>query len=171
MNLQDTFNEIVKNEPWNEVSVFFDDYELFEEIPLVSRYKKTSILIRKLQITDITDILVNAAFFTLNSAMLYALKKNICTESRFLALSFTDFNLSNPEEPPIPHFFIHARESRASFLKRLHSHNVQKNSPEMNTIKEAFKKCHLDSIFSFYESRFFDEACNEDLVRVFAVLR
>ncbi|ATP50759.1 hypothetical protein GIB19_27655 [Pseudomonas sp. ITEM 17296] len=126
MNLQDTFNEIVKNEPWNEVSVFFDDYELFEEIPLVSRYKKTSILIRKLKITDITDILVNAAFFTLNSAMLYALKNNICTESRFLALSFTDFNLSNPEESPIPHFFIHARESRASFLKRLHSHNVQK---------------------------------------------
>ncbi|WP_371915961.1 Imm15 family immunity protein [Pseudomonas sp. B19(2017)] len=171
MNIQSTFKEITQNEPWNEISTFFDEYESFEEIPLVSRYKKISKLTREFQTPAITAFLVNTAFFTLNSAMLFARLNRIRTNTRFYALTFTDFTTTNPEEPPIPHFFIHARESREVFLKRLTSSGSQKNSPELNLIREIFIECHLEPIFSFYESRFFDDACNEEFVRVFAVLR
>lgn len=42
MKIQELFSQIGQEEPYNYLKVFFEDHGSFEELPLVSRYKKTS---------------------------------------------------------------------------------------------------------------------------------
>lgn len=44
MKLADLYNKIISKEPYNDIDIFFSDYEGFEEIPLVSRYSRLSFL-------------------------------------------------------------------------------------------------------------------------------
>jgi len=103
--------------------------------------------------------------------MLFARNKDINVNSRFIALSYTDFDFFNPQEPPIPNFFIHSTETKIEFLNRLKSHANKNSSQELESIRKLFRSCKIESALSFYESRFYDEACNEEFARVYAVPR
>ncbi len=39
----------------------------------------------------------------------------------------------------------------------------------MDTVRGIFRRCGLEESFSFFESRFHDEACNEEFVRIYAL--
>lgn len=171
IDFQTAFNDLCNEEPWADLTVFFDKYELFEEFPLVSRYKNIATLRKEMRTDNIAEFLINTSFFILTSALLYVTKNNIPIDNRFFAITFTDFELSIPGEPPIPSFFIHPDETRNAFLKKLRVHKKHTESNEMLTVKKLFTQCRLENLFEFYESRFFDEACSEDFIRVFAVLR
>jgi Immunity protein 15 len=171
MSLANIMNELFKNEPWVDVNTFFDNYETLEEIPLVSRYRKIPSIITSTGREDIAEFLASTSFFVLSWAMLFARNKDINLNNRFIALSYTDFDFSNPQEPPIPNFFIHSTETKMEFLNRLKSHQHINSSQELKSIKKLFRSCKIESALNFYESRFYDEACNEELVRVYAVPR
>ncbi|WRH93754.1 Imm15 family immunity protein [Pseudomonas fluorescens] len=40
MKLVELYNKIISKEPYNNMNVFFESYESFEEIPIVSRYSR-----------------------------------------------------------------------------------------------------------------------------------
>jgi len=168
-SLTNTINEIFKNESWVDLNVFFEEYETFEEFPLISRYKKVETIATSTGLAGVAKFLASTSFFVLNWAKLLAHDKKIDLNARFIAISFTDFDFSNFDEPPIPNFFVHSAETRAVFLNRLKSHEPKTDSVELLSIKNLFTTCSIDSAFSFYESRFYDKTCNEEFVRVFAV--
>jgi hypothetical protein len=164
-----TLTEIFKDESWIDLNVFFEKYEKFEEFPLISRYKKVSIIATSTGISGVANFLASTSFFVLNWVKLLAHDKKIDLNARFIAISFTDFDFSNFDEPPIPNFFVHSTETRAVFLSHLRSHETKTDSAELLSIKNLFTACNIEPAFSFYESRFYDKACNEELVRIFAV--
>ncbi|MFP2420360.1 Imm15 family immunity protein [Pseudescherichia vulneris] len=43
-NIQDKFKTLIKKEKLNDFSIYFNEYESYEEIPLFSRYKNISFL-------------------------------------------------------------------------------------------------------------------------------
>ncbi|WP_154660610.1 Imm15 family immunity protein [Pseudomonas cremoricolorata] len=165
------FNETFEGEPWCDLSIFYDEYDPFEEIPLVSRYSRLVRVKKKLKIEDAASFLVGTAFFILSMAISMKREDEAKRGDRFFAITFTEFNFEDTEEPPIPNFFIYSGETTKQFFDRLKTRNSLTESTELKSTKTLFAGCHLSKIFDFYESRFFDQACGEELVRVYAVLR
>ncbi|GLO15525.1 hypothetical protein PPUJ20028_41100 [Pseudomonas putida] len=170
MNMQKIFDKLVEKEPYINLNVFLEEYDTFEEIPIISRYKKLEILKGNLQQTEAADILLNISFFVLNSAMLYMRTKNTKNEKHFIAITYTDFDFENKIEPPIPNIFVNPNTTKSSSLEKLKKKQTVEISPEIKLVQERFDACRIRPLFSFYESRFFDPACNEDTIRVYAVL-
>jgi hypothetical protein len=142
-SLTNTMNEIFKNESWNNLNVFFENYETFEEIPLISRHKKVSTIATSTGLAGVAKFLVSTSFFVLNWAKLFARDNKINLNARFIAISFTDFDFSNLDEPPIPIFFVHSNETRAKFLNRLKSHEPETESVELLSIKNYSQNAAL----------------------------
>ncbi|WP_160325554.1 Imm15 family immunity protein [Pseudomonas putida] len=168
--MQKLFDKLVEKEPYINLNVFLEEHETFEEIPIISRYKKLEILKANPQQSEAADILLNISFFVLNSAMLYMRTKKAKNEEHFIAITYTDFNFENKTEPPIPNFFVNPNTTKISSLEKLKKKQKMEVSPEMKLVQERFDACRIRPLFSFYESRFFDPACNEDIIRVYAVL-
>lgn len=170
MNMQKIFDQLIEKEPYINLNVFLEEHETFEEFPIISRYKKLEILKYNPQNTEAADILLNISFFILNSAMLYMRTKNTKNDERLIAITYTDFDFSNKIEPPIPNLFVNPNTTKSSSLAKLKKKQALEISPETKLVQERFDACRLTPLFSFYESRFFDPACNEDTIRVYAVL-
>lgn len=149
IDFQTAFNDLCNEEPWADLTVFFDKYELFEEFPLVSRYKNIATLRKEMRTDNIAEFLINTSFFILTSALLYATKNNIPIDNRFFAITFTDFELSIPGEPPIPSFFIHPDETRNAFLKKLRVHKKHTESNEMLTVKNYLHNADSRTYLNF----------------------
>lgn len=170
MNMQKIFDKLVEEEPYINLNVFLEEYETFEEIPIISRYKKLQILKANPQETEAADILLNISFFVLNSAMLYMRTKKTKPEEHFIAITYTDFDFNNKIEPPIPNLSVNPNTTKSSSLEKLKNKQKVEASPEMKLVQERFDACRIRPLFSFYESRFFDSACNENTIRSYAAL-
>lgn len=171
MKLTDLYISIISQEPYNDMDIFFPDYESFEEIPLISRYSKANQLTQILGKSNTLDFLIGLSVFLLNSIITLARAKNINEKSLFVAITFTNFDNRHENEPIIPNIFIYPNQSdHRNFKNKLKGkHPTKKTSAEMTTIKEHFSKCNLKNSFTFYESRFFDQSCNEDIIRIYAI--
>lgn len=170
MNIRKAFDTLVKNEPYIDLDVFLDTYETFEEFPLISRYRKLAKLAPNLKEVEVSSILLSTAFFVLNSALLHMQSKGHDLNGRFLAISYTNFNFSSKTEPPIPNFFVNSNSTMDDFSNKLKSKQKSDASLEKKLVQEQFESCGLSPLFTFYESRFFDPTCNEEIVRVYAIL-
>ena len=170
MNIQKIFDQLVEKEPYIDLNVFLEKYETFEEFPIISRYKKLEILKHNTQNTEAADILLNVSFFVLNSAMLHMRSKNTKNDERLIAITYTDFDFANKTEPPIPNLLVNPNTTKSSSLEKLKKKQGKEISPEIKLVQERFDACRITPLFTFYESRFFDSACNEDTIRVYAVL-
>ncbi|WJR52505.1 Imm15 family immunity protein [Pseudomonas monteilii] len=171
MNMQKIFDHIVKEEPYTNLNVFLESYETFEEFPIISRYKKLALL-KKRPHTEAANILLSISFFVLNSATLYIHSKKNKYEEHFLAITYTDFDFDfeNTIEPPIPNLFINPNTTKTASLENLKKKQEKDKSLEIKLVQDRFDACGLRPLFSFYESRFFDPSCNEEIIRVYAVL-
>lgn len=170
MNIRKTFDTLVENEPYIDLDVFLDTYETFEEFPLISRCIKLVKLGTDLKKIEASNILISTAFFVLNSALLHMQSKGHDLKERFLAISYTNFDFSNKTEPPIPNFFVNSNSTMDDFSNKLKSKQKPDASLERKLVQGQFESCGLSLLFTFYESRFFDPTCNEDIVRVYAIL-
>lgn len=170
MNIRKTFDILVENEPYIDLDVFLDTYETFEELPLISRYRKLAKLGTDLKEIEASSILLSTAFFVLNSALLHMQSKGYDLRERFLAISYTNFDFSSRTEPPIPNFFVNSNSTMDDFSNKLKSKQKSDASLETKLVQGQFESCGLSPLFKFYESRFFDPASNEEIVRVYATL-
>ena len=170
MKLTDLYTSIISQEPYNDMDVFFAHHDSFEEIPLISRYTRAQQLSESLGKSNTLDFLIGLSVFLLNAIYVLARTKNIDENEIFLAITFTDFDDTNESYPIIPNIFIYPNQSKYSdFQNNLKHNHPRQNSIELTTIKEHFSKCNLKSSFIFYESKFFDQACNENIVRIYAI--
>ncbi|CAK9889644.1 Imm15 family immunity protein [Pseudomonas fluorescens] len=170
MIMTDLYSSIISKEPYNDLDVFFLGHESFEEIPLISRYSRLDPLAAALGDSNALDFLIGLSVFLINSITTLARSKNINESELFVAITFTDFSTSSENPHIIPNIFIYPNKSKNhQFQKALKNNNPNNKSVELATIQEHFSRCNLKSSFTFYESRFFDDACNEDIIRIFAV--
>lgn len=167
MKLTDFYKKIISKEPYNDMGVFFSNYESFEEIPLISRYGRLKTLKSSMGDDNVSDFLVGLSFFILNS--IKALSSTLENNDIFFAVTFTDFEILEAQGVIIPNIFIYPKPASAGFLKKVQKNQMNVISREMEKVKIHFSRCDLYDIFNFYESRFYDSACGEDIVRIFAV--
>ncbi len=168
MKLMKLFRKIISKEAYTDLSVFFLDFESFEEIPLISRHHRLKTLKKVMDSERIADFLVSLAFFLINS--IKALSLTTEDKQTFFAVTFTDFDFAE-QGILMPNIFVYPAADSTGFLTKIQAGEKNEQSTEMNTVKKHFSRCHIDSIFDFYESRFYDSASGEDIVRVYAVLR
>ena len=116
----------------------------------------------------ISDFLVSLSFFLINS--IKALSLTIEDKQTFFAVSFTDFDFAE-QGILMPNIFVYPAAGSTGFLTKVKASTKNEHSTEMNAVKHHFSRCHIESIFDFYESRFYGSASSEEIVRVYAVLR
>ncbi len=170
MRLTELYNSIISQEPYNDMDVFFAHHDNFEEIPLISRYNRARQLSESLGKSNTLDFLIGLSVFLLNAINVLARAKNITKNELFIAITFTDFDDTSESNLIIPNIFIYPNQNKNNdFQKNLKYEHPTQKSIELTTIQEHFSRCHLKNSFIFYESRFFDYACNENFVRVYAI--
>ncbi|WP_223547260.1 Imm15 family immunity protein [Pseudomonas sp. A-B-19] len=170
MKLTDLYNSIISQEPYNDLDIFFENHDSFEEIPLISRYSRADLLSELLGKSNTLDFLIGFSVFLLNTINTLARARNIKKDELFIAITFTDFGDACENQCIIPNIFIYPNQNEANDLKmHLKQNHPDKKSIELTTIQEHFSTCNFKDSFIFYESRFFDQACNEDIVRIYAI--
>ncbi|WP_262375141.1 Imm15 family immunity protein [Pseudomonas lundensis] len=167
MKLADLYNKIISKEPYNDIDIFFSDYEGFEEIPLVSRYSRLSFLKKSMTSEGVSDFLVGLSAFLVNTIRLQS--RASCGRDMFIAVTFTDFEVFEDQGVIIPKIFVYPEPGSIGFLNKLKSKDCDVLSQEMKLVRLHFSNCQLERVFDFYESRFYDSASDEDIVRIFAV--
>ena len=168
MKLTDLYNKVISKEPYDDMRVFFEDYESFEEIPLVSRYSRLKHLMNEMSRNGVSDFLTGLALFVLNALRLLEVSRD---KDVFFAVSFTDFAGLEEQGVLMPNIFIYTKPASVGFLEEVRKNDRGLASKEMKEVKKRFSSCGAETAFDFYESRFYDAACAEEIVRIFAVPR
>lgn len=166
MKLTDFYSKIISKEPYNDMEMFFESYESFEEVPIVSRYTRLKILKDEMGSNGASDFLTGLAVFLLNTLRLLGVSRN---DNVFFAVTFTDFEGLEEQGVLIPNIFIYPKSNSDDFLEKVRENHKGLASWEMTEVKKSFSKGGAEAAFDFYESRFYDAACAEEIVRVFAI--
>jgi hypothetical protein len=146
---------------------FFCEIDSFEEIPLISRDSRLAKLQKMLKQDDASEFLLGLAYFLLNTIRLIGRSKNI--KYGLLAITYVDFDEREYGPTLRPHLFFYPDEPGQKLYDTLLKKQPPNDSTEMLHIKSTFKSCNLLEQFIFIESRWFDEACKEELIRIFAI--
>ena len=140
---------VIKKENLFNFNIFIDNYNTFEEIPLISRYDHLNFLSKMVQKEDFQPFLINTANFLLNNIDLYA--KNVLTieeyENYFICITFYDFEDINEFGYVIPNFFVTRKKNILGFLKN----QEYSSSDGINFITSAFEQLGLNS-FHFFKT-------------------
>lgn len=143
-NIQDKFKALIIKEKSNDFSIYFNQYETYEEIPLFSRYKNISFLSgfsfnekNKLLIQQGVELIryvISVSSDYLNESEL---------EDYFICLSITDLDFHDYKEVNClsPNIYISRRKKWLLSSLEL----SQKNSIEENLIKEYLYSLNLNS--------------------------
>ncbi|MFD4835861.1 Imm15 family immunity protein [Achromobacter sp. NPDC058515] len=169
MKLSDVYAKIIKSEPYDDLSVFTFEYESYEEFPIVSRYKKVDYIKGVLTSEGVFEFLISLSCFVLRAAIIFAREKRRKASGPILfGISFTGFDDFDENSFVVPKIFVYPGGGGAEFLRNLIENRCMEESAEMSLIKRNFDKVGAISNFHFYESRFFDDACGEELVNIYA---
>lgn len=166
MKFSDIHKKIISKEPYNNTSIFLESYESFEEIPLVSRYDRLETFKKELGCDGVGDLLIGLSVFILHTALMVTRKNS--ASNTFFAITFTSFDRYKKDKFLIPKIFIYPEGYKRGFLEKIRLRSLEA-SDEIKTIKRLFEINGTADGFEFLESRFHDSACNQELVRVFAV--
>ena len=165
MKLAEIYSKIISKEPYNDMAVFFESYESFEEIPLVSRYKRLDFLKKEMSNERVSAVLAGGAIFLINLIRMMA----SADTTNFYAITFTDFDGLDDQNVIIPNIFVYPAPASVGFLDKLKGGGKRSASREMKVVSDCFDKLGSKALFDFHESRFYDSACGEDIIRIFAI--
>jgi hypothetical protein len=136
MKLTKLFLKIISKEAYNDLSIFFSDFESFEEIPLISRHHRLKTLKKLMDNESISDFLVSLSFFLINS--IKALSLTIEDKQTFFAVSFTDFDFAE-QGILMPNIFVYPAAGSTGFLTKIQARQKNEHSTEMNAVKNTFQ--------------------------------
>jgi hypothetical protein len=166
MKFSDIHKKIIAKEPYNDANIFVEEYESFEEIPLVSRYNRLKKFKKELGHEGVQELLISLAIFIFNTALMVSRQKR--AKGIMYAITFTDFDCYAMDGFIIPNIFIYPNGRAKGFLENLR-HRSAASSHEIELIKFFFETHGIAGELEFLESRFYDSACNDDIIRVFAI--
>lgn len=120
---------LIEKEGLDDLSVFFSDYETFEEIPLFSRFKHISFL-SSLSFNEKNKILIKKCIELINKCKLnaknYIDDKNI--SDYFICVSLTDWENYEDVNCLTPNIYISRKKNwLLSHLKLKHSQAIEEN--------------------------------------------
>lgn len=162
------YAKIIKKEAYNDLRCLAGAFDDFEEYPIISRDSRLKKLQRKLEKKDISDFLLGLAVFVLNTVR--ALARSNQRQLELTAITFTRFDASGGSTL-VPQLFIYPSTAASALRQTLIKNQPETDSMEMTKVKQLFTTCGFVESFVFLESRFFDHACNEELVRIYAIPR
>ncbi|QKV63624.1 hypothetical protein HUW52_12270 [Pseudomonas sp. 43A] len=165
MKLAEIYRKIISEEPYKDMGVFFESYESFEEKPLVSRCKRLDFLKKEMSNDKVSEVLAGGAIFLMNLIKIMG-ETDKCS---FYAITFTDFYGIDEREVLVPNIFVYPGAASVGFIDKIKENSAIAASKEMKEVMNKFHKIGGEAIFDFYESRFSDSACDEEIIRVFAV--
>lgn len=160
------YRNILKREKLVNLDLFINDYQTFEEIPLISRYAHLDFLLGTVRREDIQFYLINIATFLLNNIELYARNKLAPAEYKnyFVCVTFVDLDDIDSVGYSIPNFLVTRKKELLSFLGK----GGRASSREIGFLALALEQCGLKSKFKFFKIVSRDDV-NGDLVRIYAV--
>lgn len=165
MKLVELYNKIISKEPYNNMNVFFESYESFEEIPIVSRYSRLDFLKEEMNNDKVSELLVSTAIFLMNSIKIMG----PTDKPDFYAITFTDFDGLDVGDVIIPNIFVYPGPASNGFVDKIRVKKIKAVSQEMKEVKKIFDMLGFETVFDFHESRFYDSASKDEIVRIFAV--
>jgi len=159
------YNLLSKREGLDDFDLFIDDYESFDEIPLISRISNIKILEKSIPNAVIQDALINLSFFYINNIYFYA--KSKLNEKQFNSFfSCLTFDLSDIDffDLYIPNILVTRKIWLFKFIPKLKRIN---SSRKKNTyMLPSFSRLNLEKSFFFFEEK---KISNESVSRIFAV--
>lgn len=141
--------------------------DTFEQYPLIYRDFQYENWQKAFPSADIFSMWVGLAVFLLN------FYKNLDVGNqpagRFLCITVNDFDESESGQPPIPNIFTSTAIVAEEFLANLKRRCAPVDSNKMEIVKSGFARANQSTNFSFYESRFFDQASQSEIVRIYCI--
>ena len=168
MNLLKLYKKIIKKEPYHDLGELLWHFDNFEEFPTVSRDRRIKKLKKTLGKENVSDFLLGLALFLLNT--LHTLARTQRKEIELSAITFTQFD-GRHGSTLVPRIFVYPGSASHTLRQWLMDNQPKEDSSEMTRVKSVFISCGLIDSFAFFESRFFDKACNEELIRIYAIPR
>jgi hypothetical protein len=149
MNEMNNYKEIIKNTNYFDVDIFFKDYEDFEEIPIIDRYKQIERFRKYIKNDDISGFLLEVTIEVVRNVLICARKR--FSESQFsnyfLAITITDTENGIKENGFfIPMIMISQKNNLFHFLDN-------KDKIDLANISILQKYGTLLQTFEFYRER------------------
>lgn len=172
-NLSKLFRELSTSEPYNDLDTFLFETQDFEEIPIISRYKRLESLKSRLPNAAVSDFLLGLAIFLINSVRLNARVKlpPEKMKSYFVALAYTDFSEGAGQSCLIPNILYSTNPQTINILIGIAAKAANEDSTEMSAVKKLVDRCGFGDHFRIYESRFPDPAGDGEMVRIYLIPR
>lgn len=167
MKLMSIYDQIMRLEPFDDLDALFSDLDSFEEVPLISRWSRVDQAEQSLGSANISEFLVGLAFFVINS--IRSTKGGYSGRPGMIAITYTDFDDDYVNRTLVPRIFVYPGSGGQGLHQTLKDRHHEGTSPEMATVRDIFRRCGIEESFSFFESRFHDKACGEELVRIYAL--
>lgn len=167
MIFKDIYRELIQKESLDNLSIFIKDYETFEEIPLVSRYKHLDFIYSYIEKKDIQSFLLSLSYFYLINIKCYAKKHLTPSElsNFFICLTFNNFEDLRDIGYCIPNFFVTKKLDMFDFLNICDSKAVIE---DYLLLESAFRKTGLINTFNFIKTVSIQEQ-SEDTIRIYAI--
>lgn len=152
---RDAFEKLLKREKLDELAIFIDDYESFEEFPLISRYthlatfkKRINIGARNENKIDVETALIKFSSLYIDKINCHA-KENLNPEDYdnfFCCLTF--FYYRKKEYYYIPHFLISRKKQ---LFKSLSDNEISLSS--QNYFYPIFAQLNIINSFRYFISK------------------
>lgn len=167
MKQMSLYDQIMRFEPFDDLDALFSDLDSFEEVSLVSRSERVEQAEQRLGSTNISEFLLGLAVYLINSIRFT--KAGHAGRPAMIAITYTDLDEGYANRTLVPNIFVYPGSGGQDLHQTLKDKHHEGTSPEMDTVRGIFKRCGLEESFSFFESRFHDEACGEEIVRIYAL--
>ncbi len=167
MKLMSIYEQIMRFEPFDDLDALFSNLDSFEEVPLISRQSRLEQTEQNLGSTNISEFLIGLAFFLVNSVRSTRAGHLDCLG--MVAITYTDFEENYVDRTMVPNLFVYPGSDGQRFHQKLKDQHGKGSSPEMAAVRATFARCGIENSFSFFESRFHDDACGEEFVRIYAL--
>lgn len=139
--------------------------DTFEEYPLIHRNFQYENWKKAFPTADIFSMWVGIAVFLLSYYKKLDSDNNL--GERFLCITINGFDEIEDDRPPVPNIFTSTKINQQEFIGNLKLKAPSVDSKEMMKVKSGFAFCNELRNFSFYESRFFDDASKSEIIRVY----
>jgi hypothetical protein len=158
-------DKYIYQECLDQLSVL-SETETFEEYPLIHRQHQVTNWRKKFPNTDIFPLWISFIIFLINIHK--NTKEYLNLNNIFICITVTQFN---KKALPRLNIFTSTTINKIDFLKKLKMKEINKKSKEKLFVKTAFENANEINNFDFYESRFFDNSSNTEIVRIYCVFK
>lgn len=161
--ITEIYENIVKKQPIDNLGVFMEDYETYEEIPIINRLSQVSFINNIINKKELTYFLHQIAVYYVNNILLYAKSQLLKEEFSefFIAIVYIDMEEDIEDgEVCIPSICVSRKKQLFNFLQE-----KEKSFDDMICLKSLV---NLNNA-TYHTSHFLDNASGCNINRIYIV--